>query len=552
MTNLPPSTLRRLQRLKKTNSVWEGDARPLPNASPESAPNRNVVSIHREPADKSVDQDMPHCVMWVDTLMGMVRNMEVMEHGQSHEVLVRSLLQAIERPQPPAEPGLPKKILVRDRQLQFYLRGALQGLDITVEYVEQLPLLDEVYSYFMKTLVGAPPTVPKERENLLFKESWRFYNMAPWQYLWDHQVIAVELNHWGVDTLYAIVMGRLGMERGAIFYRSEQSLINFRQRIVESIHEQALDQTFLSQDCIFNLFETDEDEPVVNSRNKAQQFLDTITPIHVTPIFGTLHPLEGGKSFLYDEEALILTAALRGLNNFLDGHGTKFTQGTVGQVAGTYKMTLDGEKITVKVKSLPEMTDLLASYQADEAGETDQRRTLHSDFMPDGSFGIFKITPWQEIDAIKAVVKHQKLKEVPLPRVGEGMPTLLVQTSKVKALEVIKTIESCKGVKGFCFGSVIDSEDRQCRLGLLVAGNDDILVASNELYTHSPEAMRMFQAWEAQAQSLKGHCCLIVAMGVNGPTRRNPKLSQVFGYYEINLYDADDLGIGMLYSIELD
>jgi len=551
MTNLPPSTLRRLQRLRKTNSVWEGDARPLPNTSSATESNtKKVVSIHRE----SVDEDIPHCVMWVDSMMGMVRTMEVMEKGQPHEILVRSLLQAIERPQPPAEAGLPKKILVRDRQLQFYLRGALQGLQITVEYVDQLPLLDEVYTYFTKTLVGSPPSVPPEQEALLSKESQRFYKMAPWQYLWDHQVIAVELNHWGIDTLYAIVMGRLGMERGVIFYRSEQSLISFRQRIVDSTPEQHLDQTFLNQDCIFNLFESDEYDLEISLKNKSSKGSQ---PVNVVPIFGTLHPLEGGRSFLYDEEALTLTAALRALNNFLNTHGPKFATDATIALAETYKITLDAEKITVKVKSLPKMTQLLESYQEeDEDEDLDDINILRSDLIPDGALGVFKIVPWEEINTIKSVVKHQQVSEkvraIAPYQIGEGMPTFLVQTSKPKALEVIKVIESVQGVKGMCFNPVMDEEGNRCSLGLLIGGNDDIFVATAEMHDYIPEVANIRHKWQKQAKSLKGRCCLMVAMGITGATRRNPKPSQIFGYYEISLYDPEDLGIGFLRSIEID
>ena len=548
MTNLPPSTLRRLQRLKKTNAVWEGDARPLPSiaaTNSQSAP--KVVPIHRETA---VDQDAPYCVMWVDNLMGMVRTMEVMETGHSHEMVVRSLLQAIERPQPPAEAGLPKKILVRDRQLQFYLRGALQGLDIAVEYVEHLPLLDEVYAYFTKSFVGPPPSVPPAQEALLSKESLRLFALEPWQYLWDHQVIGVELNHWGTEALYAIVMGRLGMERGVIFYRSEQSLINFRQRIVDSVSEQALDQTFLNQDCLFNLFETVEDDLPASFKNKAKK---DVTTANITPIFGTLHPLEGGRSFLYEEEALTLIAALRALNNFLESHAPKLDEDSAAVLSETYKISLESQKFNVKVKSLPELTHLLESYHdEDDSIEGGAFHTLRSDLIPDGALGIFKITPWEDIAQIKATVKHQKTAPVAPPQTGTGMPTFLVQTSKVKALATIKVIESVNGIKSFCFNPAVDDIGDPCSLGLLIADNEEIFVATSELYDDIPELYKMRQKWQKQVKALKGSCCLIIAMGVTGATRSNPKLSQILGYYEITMCHPEDLGIGMLRAVEID
>jgi hypothetical protein len=44
-----------------------------------------------------------------------------------------------------ASPARPQRIVVRDREIQFYLRGALQGLDIAIDYAPELPLIDRMF-----------------------------------------------------------------------------------------------------------------------------------------------------------------------------------------------------------------------------------------------------------------------------------------------------------------------------------------------------------------------------------------------------------------------
>jgi hypothetical protein len=56
-----------------------------------------------------------------------------------YEPVVRTLLQANRTPQGNLPPARPHKIVVSDREIQFYLRGALQGLDIAIDYAPELP-----------------------------------------------------------------------------------------------------------------------------------------------------------------------------------------------------------------------------------------------------------------------------------------------------------------------------------------------------------------------------------------------------------------------------
>ncbi|MCU0536163.1 MAG: hypothetical protein MUD14_19935 [Hydrococcus sp. Prado102] len=130
MNNLPQTTKRRLKKIPQIPSVWEGDRRAL---------------SHLQESLEANEDNGGECIIWVDGSEGFVRAMEVVSPEMGPEAVVRTLLRAIETPHSPAKPARPQKIIVRNREIQFFLRGALQSLDIAIDYVPDLPLIDELF-----------------------------------------------------------------------------------------------------------------------------------------------------------------------------------------------------------------------------------------------------------------------------------------------------------------------------------------------------------------------------------------------------------------------
>jgi len=79
--------------------------------------------------------------------------MEVVPAGSGMEPMVRALIAAMERPNG-ALPARPQKIVVRDREVQFFLRGILHELNIKVEYQPELPLIEEILQSFAEAQGG--------------------------------------------------------------------------------------------------------------------------------------------------------------------------------------------------------------------------------------------------------------------------------------------------------------------------------------------------------------------------------------------------------------
>ena len=159
---------RRLKKIPQVPSVWEGDRRPL-----------NGLSIELE-SELEANGD---CIIWIDASEGMVRAMEIVSPEMGNEVLVRTLIKAIETPHHPAQPLRPQKIIVRDRELQFFLRGALQDLGIKVEYARELPLIDELFRGFESMKSISSNALPPVYNDVLDNIAKKIWEVEPWDIL---------------------------------------------------------------------------------------------------------------------------------------------------------------------------------------------------------------------------------------------------------------------------------------------------------------------------------------------------------------------------------
>ncbi|WP_228015112.1 DUF6930 domain-containing protein [Synechocystis salina] len=125
------------------------------------------------------DGEAGECILWVDGTEGLVRSMDVIPETSGMETVVRTLIRAMEMPRSPAPPCRPKKIVVRNRELQFLLRGILQDLDINVEYQAQLPLIDELFRTFDSIDDRRPAPIPPPFDAPLKKLAREIWHLAP-------------------------------------------------------------------------------------------------------------------------------------------------------------------------------------------------------------------------------------------------------------------------------------------------------------------------------------------------------------------------------------
>jgi hypothetical protein len=544
MTALNRSTRRRLQQLRQTPSVWEGDRRPL---SPE-------FSLSSEPGTRAQGE----CILWVDGTEGLVRAMDMVPPDTGHEVMVRALLQAMEYPHSSARPARPQKIVVSDREIQFFLRGVLQDLDIVVDYAPELPLIDEIFQGLQGIARARPPQLPPDYVEPMLLATQDIWQDAPWETLDEEKIISVELNYGDVGTLYVSTLGMLGMEYGLLMYRSLDSLKQFRQRVLAADDSpEDLEEAFLEQDCLFVTFDQSDADPGADPDDVDEE-LAAIEAFYaktgIRPSFGNLHPLEGMRPVLYEEEATAVLVALRALHRFFHQHLRQLGVDEFPAITSRYRIPdprENSKKVSVKVATLPDLANELAAM-SEEAGleaedfDVESMPILRSDLVPGDAFYSLGAMSWDILDILRSSVKfHQKVDE-DFPHSSDGFPVILIQTSRPKAATLIEELKAAGGLKAICFNPGEDpfSEERY-DLGVLQTNNGDLHLFG-EFIEDDPIHIQARKKWDQRCKKTKGYCGLVIARGLKGNSRGNPQFGDMMALFETRSISAQELGLGPL------
>jgi hypothetical protein len=544
MNALNRSTRRRLQKLRQVPSVWEGDRRIL-------APDVSA----------SLDSDAElrgECILWVDGTEGLVRAMDVVPPETGHEAVVRLLLRAMEHPHSSARPARPQKIVVRDRELQFFLRGVLQELDIVVEYEPELPLIDEIFHEFQEVANNRPPQLPVELADPILQAAHEVWQDAPWEILDEEKIISIELNYGDVGTLYVSILGMLGMEYGLLMYRSLDSLKQFRHRVLTAEDSpKQLEGAFLAQDCLFVTYDQlsefgGEPDPASNEVTAA---IDTyFSETGVQPSFGNLHPLEGMRPVLYEEEAQVMLLALRSMHRFCEQHLSELEQEEFPAINSRYRLADPKDakkKVSVKVSTMPDLAEELFEMSADLSlpdapFDIDVTPVLRDDLIPRDSFYSLGAMPWEILELLRAGVKVHQAAEAEFPSDADGFPVILIQTSRPKAIALIEGLQAAGGLQSICFTPGSDPFANQSYdLGVLQTKNGQLHLFG-EFVEDDPVHIQARKKWDQRCKKTKGYCGLVIARGLKGSSRGNPGFNDMMALFEARSLSAKELGLGPL------
>ncbi len=535
--SLNTSTRRRLQQLNQISSVWEGDRRLFSPPTPAMESNNELSK--------------GECILWVDGSQGVVRAMDVVGEDTGPEAIVRTLLRAMEHPNSPAKPARPQKIVVRSREIQFFLRGALQELDIAIDYVPDLPLIDELYRSFQEVVDTQTPSLPPQYAQALNQKAFEIWHSAPWELLEEHQIISIELNQWDIGTLYASVMGMLGMEYGILLYRSEESLKQFRAKVLlEDESPGNLEEAFLQQDCLFLTFDTEGDD----GEDEEDEIIDLadLPLTEIEPSFGNIHPLEGLRSVLYEEEAIAMYVALEGLNRFLRDERDRLAE-EITPLKHKYKISTPpteakakAKPIAVTVATMPQLTAELEAmtFDGDDFDEMPTFQSLRDDLIPEDSFLSLGVVSWEMVDYLRNGAIHHQVGHP--TQAGDGLPVILIQTSRPKAMTIITAIQEAGGLKGIGFNPGADPfEGESYDLGVLKTDNSEMFLFG-EFLDRDPVHVAARKKWDERCKNTGGYCGLIIARGLMGASRGQPHLKDMMALFEGQSLSPTELGIGTL------
>ncbi len=550
MHQLSPFTCRRLSQLPRLTSVWECDRRPLPLASAAVGPDR--VPLQGD------------CILWVDSLQGVVRGMNVVPSETGHEAIVRTLLQAIETPQGQVEPARPRKVVVCDREIQFFLRGALQSLDIPVEHALELPVIDEIFQK-IQSAVPLQTDIPAGFEEILLKKSAALWRDAPWTAFSEQEILAIELNRWEIKTLYLSILGIAGVEFGLLFYRDLDSLRQFRHKLLNSNNQQeAMQQAFLGQNCLFINF-----NPIERVIPLSNSTTGDLPAAAVDYDFGSVHPLEGLRSQLAEEEAASLIVALEALHRFFKKHDIHAEDFALQPVSSRFRIPnpvpLAGEELAgetdlvpVKVFTLPEVSAAFLTETSDSVASDRLSASLDEDLdsadaaivddsVPEGSLIMLGSYRTKEIEQLKEQrrVYYQDFLTPPKKRPSNKAkwPVLTIQTTRPKAKQLVELLKLEGGIQSICFNPGSDPMSAQVfQIGLLqtAAGH---LHLFNEYEISDPTDSQAIEQWTLTSAGNAGCCGCVIAAGATGSKRGRPTAREIVAFFEVSAKLPEELGL---------
>jgi hypothetical protein len=494
---------------------------------------------------EDLDEDgASDCILWVDGTEGVLRAVTIIPADTGPEAVARTLLQAMEHPQGAMPPARPQRLVVGDREIQFFLRGALQNLDLTIDYGTKLPVIDDIFESLQQHQPPAEATLPPDWLAAINDQAQKMWDNAPWNYLSDHQIIGVTLNHWAIETLYVSVLGMAGMEYGLLLYRSASALQQFREMALQPERTtQQMQQAFLAQDCLFLNFELvreDDDEPVI-----ALPWMQS-APSAVEPDFGSLHPLEGLRHSLELEEAAALQISLEALNRFFKTNGGKLSKALFPALKATYTLTdpITEKCLKVKVATETEVTAALGAL--DEAAAVPAAADLgkfpafRDDYVPEGALILMARFSADDMVKWRSQAFYQALSDVPAK--GE-LPILVIQTSRPKAKVLAQQLQKADGVVAVCFNPGRDPmTGERFHLGLIKTGDGEFHLCV-EFSEEDPDDHRLVQRWQKWHKQHQGHCGVMVASGVTGVSRGKPGIKEALAFFETRSHTPEELGL---------
>lgn len=356
MSSLPKATIERLQRLPGLRSTWHGELRTLSHPDPQN------------PYGRAIEQAY---VLWIDISQPAIRVMEPVLEGAGYEAVVQALLRAIEHPPEHQTPGHPQTVMVRDRELHFFLRGALQDLDIKVGCKQRLPLLDEVFDSFVAQQTRSVvkriwDSVHVQRLTSALTELWHY---PLWDEFAEVEILELLFELEEPQHFYVSVLGMAGLERGLLLYRSLDSLKRFREAVNNPENRsnlETLEAAFLQQDCLFLNFDSLEGDPPSPNMPVFEAFRQSFIPD-----LGSIHPLEGLRYILSDQELALMIVAVEALTRFRKDHEAILieadsfpaleSQIAIPSLTNNPSRTSKNkqQKITVTVRTLPEVCNEL-------------------------------------------------------------------------------------------------------------------------------------------------------------------------------------------------
>ena len=243
---------------------------------------------------------------------------------------------------------------------------------------------------------------------------------------------------------------------------------------------------------------------------------------------------------------------MESLCRFIRDHRRPLSEDTLPTLSRRYRISLPqsnepSKSVSVTVSTMPELTaelEEMADFDIPEEESQSTYQSLRDDLIPEDSFLSLGVVSWEMLEYLNNGVIYHTAGE--FTQTGEGLPVILIQTSRPKAKTVIENIEQAGGIKAICFNPGADPNDRKhYDLGLLQTENGELFLFG-EFEDDDPTHVEARRKWNQRCKDTKGYCGLIIAKGLTGTSRGNPQLRDMMAVFEAQCISPKDLGIGTL------
>ncbi|MFN3361204.1 MAG: hypothetical protein ACK421_07260, partial [Pseudanabaenaceae cyanobacterium] len=289
---------------------------------------------------------------------------------------------------------------------------------------------------------------------------------------------------------------------------------------------------FMQQDCIFMIFNRDDEmEPEI--KHFMHNFGWSLTDYY--PHFGVLHPLEGDREFLYAEETLAITATLDVLVQFFRQYKKQFRHDKFPPLTATYTPSSVADPTPITIKTLVAESEEIVSFVAPDLEENN---LIEEGLLPRGS--LLRLTFFDSglLEIIRNIVPYAVTKDWRLR--DKEYPVLLVQNTRPEITLLINTLQKQEDLQKLGFMPLESREE----VGLFITGSGNIY--GFEEFGREWQGHPAFKHWKQVCQNNEG-CIVLLAMGLKGKSKGNPRPSHILAYYEVDYIGAEDLAAQILH-----
>jgi hypothetical protein len=319
----------------------------------------------------------PDFVAWIDTVSGKIVEGELAEPTESVATLAECLTRAIHAPN--ARP--PDRVRVADAILAEAVRGVVGDrarIEIapTPEFAE---LAASMADFFSSPAggpdEGEPPSyleggrVTPGTAARFFEAAAKLYHAAPWQTLWDADVIALDIPQFGFARAALSVIGRAGQNYGFMIFDSASDYDAFGAAGGDPFGSQDLGASTLSLN-----FETKSRLPA----SMRAEIKRNGWPIAGPKAHPFIMAVDRDRVYrpLLERDVRVIGAVAESLASFYSKHRLGLTPDRLDPIVEEYSLLTDDEPLTVRLRAphpempwLPNEEETLA--ESDESLDSD-------------------------------------------------------------------------------------------------------------------------------------------------------------------------------------